>query len=507
MEGSLRLGKYRWTICALVFIATTINYYDRQVLTLVKEILEVEFNWSDSDYANIVAVFQFAYAISMLLTGRLMDWLGSKMGYALSLIVWTIGAIGHAFATSTGGFMIARGILGFGEAANFPAAIKTVAEWFPKKERSLATGIFNAGTTVGAIIAPLTVPLLAEQTGWQWTFIITGSIGFLWLIFWFWLYAKPEKSKYLTTAELNYIKNDPDTDNHEVPTNRKEKVSWLKLFQYKQTWAFAFGKFMTDGVWWFFLFWLPSYLKAQYGITGTQVAVPLAVLYTMTIIGSVGGGWFPIYFIDRGNEIYAGRMKAMLAIAVIPLIVLLAQPLGSYSYWIPVLIIGIGASAHQAWSANLFTTVSDMFPQKAVASVVGIGGMVGGIGGIIVNKCAGWLFDGYRSEGIAKAWKAVGSTDMGSFAGQIQGLGLADPDVNHLLNHIELGNLSKSFVHQLQSIDPTTFQQLKEFQSKIVSEEMATAYTIMFVFCALSYLVAWAVMKTLVPKFRPITDL
>ncbi len=501
------IGKYRWTICALVFIATTINYYDRQVLTLLKDSLEIEFNWSDSDYANIVAVFQFAYAISMLLTGRLIDWIGTKKGYALALIVWTVGAIVQAFARTTGGFMIARGILGFGEAANFPAAIKTIAEWFPKKERSLATGIFNSGTTVGAIIAPLTIPLLAEKVGWQWTFIITGAIGLLWLIFWFWLYEKPGKSKNLSKEEFNYIHIDSYSEEQSISTSKTEKVSWGQLFKYKQTWAFAFGKFMTDGVWWFFLFWLPSYLKAQYGMTGTQVAIPLAVLYTMSIVGSIGGGWFPMYFINKGNEPYAGRMKAMLTIAIIPVIVLLAQPLGGYSYWLPVLIIGIGTSAHQAWSANLFTTVSDMFPNKAVASVVGIGGMIGGIGGIVVNKSAGWLFDSFRSEGIAKAWNEVSLTNMSDFAKEIRGLKLLNNDGMPLLNHVELGNLSKSVALKLQSIDPETFRQLKEFQAKIVLDEMTTAYTIMFAFCALSYLVAWAVMKTLVPKFKPITDL
>lgn len=498
------IGKYRWTICALVFFATTVNYLDRQVLSLLKDRLEVQFNWSDSDYANIVSVFQFVYAISMIFAGRLIDWLGTKIGYAWSLIVWSVGAMIHALAKGTGGFMIARGVLGFGESGNFPAAIKTIAEWFPKKERALATGIFNSGTNVGAILAPLTVPWIADHLGWQWAFIIIGGIGFLWLIFWFWLYEVPTRSKRVKEAEFAYIHADKDEETTNIDGG-DEKISWFKLLKYKQTWAFSFGKFMTDGVWWFFLFWLPAYLKAQYGMTGMDVAVPLAVLYTMSSIGSIGGGWFPMHYINKGYEPYAARMKAMLTIALFPLIVLSAQYLGLYSYWFPVIIIGIGTAAHQAWSANIFTTVSDMFPKKSVASVIGIGGMAGGFGGIVINKCAGWLFDGYRYSGIATSWAEAKTVNLGGFVEKIRSITLINKH-GDIINpdKVELSGLPAEVVQQIQAIDPASFTLLKSIQAPIVLNHMTTAYTIVFVFCALAYLIAWGVMHLLVPKFKKI---
>ncbi|NGM60332.1 MFS transporter [Sphingobacterium sp. SGG-5] len=450
------LGKYRWTICALLFFATTVNYLDRQVLSLLKPTLEEKFGWSNSDYADIAAIFQFVYAISMLFAGRIVDKLGTKWGYAWAIIIWSIGAIIHAYSIAIGeaiiatlgwigiaavpvsviGFMFSRTILAIGEAGNFPAAIKATAEYFPKKERSLATGIFNSGANVGAVLAPLTVPWIAGHWGWAAAFEIIGAIGLLWLIFWFIFYEKPEKQKRLSAEELAYINSDQDEGASvaEIAAKTetvKEKVSWFKLLGYKQTWAFTVGKFMTDGVWWFFLFWLPAYLKDQYGIVDEGIMLPLAVLYSMTMVGSIGGGWFPKYFIDKGYAPYDGRMKAMLMIAVIPLVVLLAQPLGHYSFWMPVILIGIGASAHQAWSANIFTTVSDMFPKKAVGSVVGIGGMAGGLGGVVITKIGGYLFDYYQA-----------------------------------LGHIETG------------------------------------YTIMFAICAVAYLIAWAIMKALVPKMK-----
>lgn len=463
------IGKYRWTICSLLFFATTVNYLDRQVLSLLKPKLEELYGWTNTDYANIASVFQFTYAISMLFAGRIVDRLGTKKGYAWAIVIWSLGAIVHAAAIPVGegiatvlgwagiaaipisimGFMFGRAVLAFGEAGNFPAAIKATAEYFPKKERSFATGIFNSGANVGAILAPLTVPWMAENWGWQTAFFVIGAVGFLWLAFWLMYYERPDKQKRLSSAELAYINSDkdellsknvleeagPDTAaaTAPVPVN---KVSWVKLLGYKQTWAFTFGKFMTDGVWWFFLFWLPAYLKDQYGMTGTATALPLTVLYSLTMFGSIGGGWFPTYFINKGYQPYDGRMRAMLLIALIPLVVLAAQPLGYISFWVPVILIGIGASAHQAWSANIFTTVSDMFPKKAVASVVGIGGMAGGIGGVLITKLGGALFDHYKA-----------------------------------LGHIETG------------------------------------YTIMFVICAVAYLIAWMVMKTLVPKYKPITDL
>ena len=504
-EINQKVGKYRWTICALVFFATTVNYLDRQVLSLLKDQLELEFNWTDSDYANIVSVFQFTYAISMLFAGRIIDWLGTKKGYAWSLIVWSAGAMVHALAKGTGGFMVARGILGFGESGNFPAAIKTVAEWFPKKERALATGIFNSGANVGAILAPVTVPWIASHLGWQAAFLIIGAIGFSWLIFWFWLYDVPSKIKTLGKAEYDYIHSDNFDEAHEPIVENKEKISWFKLLQYKQTWAFSFGKFMTDGVWWFYLFWLPAYLKAQYGMTGMEVPFPLAVLYTLSTLGSITGGWFPMYFIKRGYEPYAGRMRAMLLIALIPLIVLLAQYLGGISFWLPVFIIGIGTAAHQAWSANIFTTVSDMFPKKAVASVTGIGGMAGGFGGIFITKVAGWLFDGYRSAGIAKSWAEAQAANLGDFVTKIKSLELVNKHGDIInIDKVELGNLPAEVAQQIQTIDPSLFEQLKQLQMPLVHHNMTIAYTMVFVFCALAYLIAWGVMHLLVPKFKKV---
>jgi MFS transporter, ACS family, hexuronate transporter len=449
------IGKYRWTICTLLFFATTVNYLDRQVLSLLKPTLEEKFGWTNSQYADIAAAFQFTYAIAMLFAGRIIDKLGTKKGYTWAIVLWSIGAIIHALAIPIGegllstlgwigiaavpvsvlGFMFSRAILAIGEAGNFPAAIKATAEYFPKKERSFATGIFNSGANVGAILAPLSVPWIEEHWGWQSAFLLIGGVGFLWMFFWIFYYEKPEEQKRMSPEELAYINSDHD-ENTVAASGNTEKIAWTKLLGYKQTWAFTFGKFMTDGVWWFFLFWLPAYLKDQYQMTGTEIMIPLAVLYSMTMFGSIGGGYFPTYFINKGHTPYDGRMKAMLLIALIPLVVLAAQPLGGISYWMPVLLIGIGASAHQAWSANIFTTVSDMFPKKAIGSVVGIGGMAGGIGGVIITKIGGALFDHYKA-----------------------------------LGHIETG------------------------------------YTIMFAFCAVAYLIAWVVMKSLVPKYKIITDL
>jgi len=516
-----KIGRYRWTICTLLFFATTINYLDRQVLSLLKGDLETEFNWSDTDYANIVMVFQLVYAIAMLFAGRLIDWLGTKAGYAWSLIVWSVGAVLHSLATGTGGFMAARAVLGFGEAGNFPAAIKTTAEWFPKRERSLATGIFNSGSNVGAILAPLTVPWLANHTGWQGAFVIVGAIGLLWLVFWFWLYQAPSQQKRLTKAEYAYIHSDLDEQAEAEAAKANESlraaanyskipwyVKWGKLLSYRQTWSFAFGKFMTDGVWWFFLFWLPAYLKAQYGMSGVQIATPIAVLYTMTCVGSISGGWFPVFYINRGYEPYAGRMRAMLLIALFPLTVLLAQPLGHYSFWVPVVLIGIGASAHQAWSANLFTTVSDMFPKRAVASIIGIGGMFGGLGGILINKSGGWLFDGFRQAGIAKSWAEAKGGALAPYLDQILALSLTNKHGSLVdLNKVELGSLPKDVVAQVKTLNPDAFAQLKQLQAHLVLTEMTTAYSIMFGVCALAYVIAWAVMKALVPRFKKIENL
>lgn len=504
-EFNKKIGKYRWTICALVFFATTVNYLDRQVLSLLKDTLEVQFNWSDTDYANIVSAFQFVYAISMLFAGRFIDWLGTKWGYAWSLIIWSFAAMGHALAKSTFGFGVARAFLGFGESGNFPAAVKTVAEWFPKKERALATGIFNSGTNVGAILAPLVVPWIVKHMGWESAFIIVGAVGFTWLIFWFWLYEVPSRSKRVEKAEFDYIHSDNIDEPAPAANAGTEKVSWFRLLKFKQTWAFSFGKFMTDGVWWFYLFWLPAFLKAQYGMTGMQVAFPLAVLYTMSTIGSITGGWFPMYFINKGYDPYGGRMRAMLVIALFPLLVLLAQPLGDISYWMPVLFIGVGTAAHQAWSANIFTTVSDMFPKKSVGSVTGIGGMAGGIGGIVVNKSAGWIFDSFRSAGIAKSWAQAQTENMGAFVDRIRSMNLVNK-YNDVINIDKktLTDLPSEVATQIQSVDPAMFEKLKALQTPIVQDNMTTAYTLVFVFCAFAYLLAWMVMHFLVPRMKKV---
>ncbi len=358
------------------------------------------------------------------------------MGAGVAAILGTLGIA--AVPVSVAGFMIARAVLAIGEAGNFPAAIKATAEYFPKKERSLATGIFNSGANVGALLAPISVPWIAATWGWQMAFIAVGAIGFLWMGMWQLLYERPEQQKRLGAAELAHINSDSiaaGVAHEQGSTDNGKTLSWVQLLAYRQTWAFASGKFLTDGVWWFFLFWLPKYLADQYGMQKTEIMVPLAVLYSMTMVGSIGGGWLPSYFINKGASAYDGRMKAMLLIAVFPLLVLLAQPLGYISVWVPVVLIGIGASAHQAWSCNLFTTVSDMFPKTSVASVVGIGGMAGGLGGVLMSKTGGWVFDYYGALGQIK-----------------------------------------------------------------------TGYSIMFAVCAVAYLVAWSIMKTLVPvhaEIRP----
>lgn len=379
-----KIGNYRWTICSLIFFATTINYLDRAVIALVKPWLAEAFEWNAvqeaANYANIEIAFKVAYALGMLFVGRIVDKLGTKIGYALATGLWSVAAVCHAFATGTAGFSLARIFLGVTEAGNFPAAIKATAEWFPKKERAFATGIFNSGANVGAIIAPLTVPLIAEKWGWQWAFILTGLVGFVWLILWFIYYEVPAKQKRLSEPEFNYIHS--DKDENEV---NQEKVSWGKLLQYKQTWAFAIGKFLTDPVWWFYLFWLPDFLIKQYKLTSTEIMWPVAIVYIISSIGSIGGGWLPMKFINNGMPVFKARKTSMLIYAFCVLPIVFAQILGDINMWLAVLVIGLAAAAHQAWSANIFTTVSDMFPKKATASVTGIGGMFGGLGGILLS--------------------------------------------------------------------------------------------------------------------------
>lgn len=393
-----KMSSYRWTICALVFFATTINYLDRQVISLVKEFLDKEFGWTKSDYANITVVFQLTYALAMVGAGRLIDKLGTKIGYALSLTLWSLAAMGHAFVKSTVGFMVARGFLGVTESGNFPAAIRTISEWFPKRERALATGIFNSGTNIGAIVAPLTVPYIAEKWNWRWAFVITGAVGLIWLIFWFWLYEVPKKQKRLSEEEYNLIHSDKEEQTGSNDTQHP-KISWTRLLQFRQTWAFTIGKFLTDGVWWFYLFWLPDFLNEQFHLTKTAVAVPVALVYIIATFGSVFGGWLPLHLIRRDWQVFKARKTSMLIYAACALPVLSALYLGMYSMWYAIVIIGFVASAHQAWSANIFTTVSDMFPKYSVASVTGLGGMAGGLGGMIISKTAGLLLDHFKGQG------------------------------------------------------------------------------------------------------------
>lgn len=395
MQSSI--GNYRWTICALVFFATTINYLDRAVISLLKKTLTNEFDWSESDYGNIVIAFQLSYAIGLLGAGRLIDKLGTKLGYALATALWSVAAMAHALVKSTFGFGFARAALGITEAGNFPAAIKVIAEWFPKKERAFATGVFNSGTNIGAILAPLTVPWIAEKFGWQWAFVITGATGFIWLLLWYRYYELPARQKRLSAKEYDYIYNDNEEEKNE--TTGEAKLSWWKLLHYRQTWAFAIGKFLTDPVWWFYLFWLPDFLDKEYGLSGTQVALPIALVYTMAAFGSVYGGWLPLSLVKQNWRVFTARRSSMLIYAICVVPVVLAQWLGKQDMWLAVCIIGLAAAAHQAWSANIFTTVSDMFPKSSIGSVTGIGGMFGALGGIVIAKLAPKLFEYYASTG------------------------------------------------------------------------------------------------------------
>ena len=471
------MTNYRWAICSLLFFATTINYLDRQVLSLTwKDFIVPEFHWNNNDYGTITAIFSLAYAFSMLLAGKFVDWMDTKKGFLWAIGIWSIGACLHAFCgIATSGiiagkwlvgfagakealstiadvsritsvsvtlFIFARIVLALGEAGNFPAAIKATAEYFPKKARGFATSIFNAGATVGALAAPVSIPFIAKAYGWEMSFLIIGALGFLWMGFWIFMYKKPEAHHRVNEHELAYINQDDAADNV-IQGSIQKKISYGQAFRYRQTWAFAFGKFMTDGVWWFFLFWTPAYLSSVYGLNSVQSAPQIFVLYAITLL-SIIGGWLPTFFVEKkGMNPYAGRMKAMLIFAFFPLLTLLAQPLGHYSVWIPVIIIGIAGAAHQSWSANIFSTVSDMFPKSAIATITGIGGMAGGIGSFLINKGSGKLFD-YTTN-----------TNM-NFMG---------------------------------------FEGIK------------AGYFIIFSICAVAYLIGWVVMKKLVPKYTPVTDL
>jgi len=374
-------SRLRWTVCALLFFATTINYIDRQVLSMLAKTLQDTLHWTENDYADITAAFAIAYGSGMLLAGRVLDKLGTRLGYALAIILWSVAAIGHAAVTTVLAFGVARVFLGLGEAANFPACIKTVAEWFPKKERAQATGLFNAGANIGAVVAPVTVPLLAKYWGWQWAFIVTGGLGFLWLAFWLALYHTPAEHPRISKEELDLITSDPP--------DRVQSVPWSHVIFRRETWAFGFGKFLSDPVWTFFLFWLPKYLQTTFKLSIDEVIIPMIIVYNASTVGSVGGGWLSSHLIKRGWTINRARKTTMLicALCVTPV---LAVPYMT-SMWGVVAILSLALAAHQGWSANIFTTVSDMFPRSAVGSVVGIGGSAGWIGGALMLKTAGWV--------------------------------------------------------------------------------------------------------------------
>ena len=369
-----KIGHYRWTICTLVFFATTVNYLDRQVISILKPVLESDLGIGEAEYGYIVSAFQLSYAIGMLLAGRVIDTFGTKIGYTLAFIGWSLAAIAHGFAKGPFGFGVARAFLGLTQAGNFPAAIKTIAEWFPKKERALATGIFNSGTNLGAIVAPIIVPWIAFNWGWQMAFFTTGAIGLIWLIFWFIFYEVPEKQKKLSATEMEYIKSDYE---EEV----KEKIPWRTLFKYRQTWAFFVGKFLTDPIWWFYLFWIPAWLADVRGLKIIKFGLPLVVIYTAATIGSIFGGWLSSFFIKKGWPVHRSRSIAMLIFALLVIPIIFAQASG-IGFWAAIALISLAVASHQAWSANIFTTVSDMFPKRVVASVTGIGGFAGAIGEI-----------------------------------------------------------------------------------------------------------------------------
>ena len=476
------MTNWRWWLCSLLFVATTVNYLDRQVLSLTYEnFIKPEFHWNDDNYGTITAFFSIFYAIACLFAGKFVDWMGTKKGYLIAIGVWSAGACLHAACglatgvivgqdlaalrgvevasnvalaistTSVYLFLLCRGILALGEAGNFPAAIKVTAEYFPKKDRAFATSIFNAGASVGALAAPLCIPPLAMKFGWEMAFIIIGALGFIWMFFWAFMYDKPEKSKHVNEAELAYIHQDDVEEavaaNASPKAEEEKQVSLWKCFSFKQTWQFITGKFFTDGVWWFFLFWAPSYFSNQFN---APVTTPLGqwlifTLYLIVTVVSIGGGYLPKIFVEKkGMHPYPGRMLAMLIFAFFPLCALLAQPLGMRfnSAWIPAILIGLAAAGHQAWSANLFSTIGDMFPKGAIATVTGIGAMAGGVGSMFIQKIAGKLFT--YAENAGPAFRFLG------FEGKPAG------------------------------------------------------YFIMFCFCGLAYLIAWVIMKSLVPKYKPV---
>ena len=392
MTASENTGKYRWRVVAFLFFATTISYLDRQVIAYLKPTLETEFHWSETDFGNLVMFFQGAYALGLLTFGAIIDKIGTKLGYSIAVAWWSAAGVCTAFAGSTLGFGIFRSLLGLGEGGNFPAAIKTVAEWFPKKERALATGIFNSGANIGAVATPIMVPFILTWFGWEVAFVVTGGIGFVWLLFWWLYYEKPLKNSRLSPEELAYIQSD-----NEVDTSQEAPVKWTKLLGIRQTWGFVFGKLLTDPIWWFFLYWLPSYFSEAFQLDLKKPSLELIIIYTATTIGSIGGGYVSSSLINKGWPVFKARKTAMLCFALAVMPIMLAQY--CLSIWQAVFLISLAAASHQAWSANIFTTASDMFPKKAVSSVVGLGGMAGSIGGMLFPILVGNLLDAYKAEG------------------------------------------------------------------------------------------------------------
>jgi ACS family hexuronate transporter-like MFS transporter len=474
-----KMSNFRWVICALLFLATTVNYMDRQVLSLTwKDFIAVDFHWTDAHYGYITGLFSAFYAIANIFAGKFIDWMGTKKGYLIAIFVWSTGAVLHAgcgWATmqiegyeniealrlvqagsdaavaiatiSVWLFLSCRMILAVGEAGNFPSAIKATAEYFPAKDRAFATSIFNSGASVGALAAPATIPLLARAWGWEMAFIVIGVLGYVWMALWIWAYDKPRKNKHVNQAELNYIEQDIDLADVQNRADQKEEVAipFFKCLTYKQTWSFIVGKFMTDGVWWFFLFWAPAYFSDQYGYTSDS-AMGIALIFTLyaiVTILSIGGGYLPKIFVERlGMNPYLGRMRAMLIFACFPVLGLLAQPLGAYSAWWPAILIGLLGAGHQAWSANLFSTVGDMFPKSTIGTLVGLGTAVGGLGSMAINFGSGVFFT--WAEGQGSAFSVMG------------------------------------------------------FEGK------PAAYMVVFSFCAVAYLIGWCIMKALVPKYKPV---
>lgn len=384
------VGYFRWVICALLFFGVTKNYMDRQVLGVLKTTLQHDMGWNEIDYSNLVFAFQAAYALGMLVVGRWIDRFGTRVGYAVAMIFWSLASCAHAVVSSLAGFAMARAALGFGESGVFPASIKCIAEWFPKRERALATGIFNAGTNVGAIVTPLFVPWITVHLGWRWAFLLTGTLGFVWLVFWLLLYRKPEEHPRCSPEELAHIQSDP--------ADTAPEIRWVKLLPHRQTWAYAVGKFVTDPIWWFYLFWVPDFLQRQHGLALMQIGLPIVVIYVVSDVGSIAGGWISSFLIRKGVSVNAGRKIAMLLCALSVLPIVLAYRV--QDLWTAVVLIGLAAAGHQGFSANLYTLTSDMFPSRSIASVVGIGGMAGAVGGMFIAKIVGYVLQGTGSYRI-----------------------------------------------------------------------------------------------------------